>query len=72
MRQSVTQAATKHPSDAVRANATELAQRIAASPNGTPRPVKAAIRALYGRDPVEQVKRARTAIPITIPTNRGG
>lgn len=53
------------PDDAVRANATELAQRIAASPNGTPRPVKAAIRALYGRDPVEQVKRARTAIPIT-------
>jgi enoyl-CoA hydratase/carnithine racemase len=51
--------------DAVLTHATELAQRIAASPNGTPRPIKAAIRTLYGRDPLDQIERARVAIPIT-------
>ena len=51
--------------DAVRAEATAFAQRIAASPNGTPRPMKAAIRTLYGRDPLVQIEGARTAIPVT-------
>lgn len=51
--------------DEVRAAAHALAARIAASPNGTPRPMKAAIRTLYGRKPVNQVAAARTAIPIT-------
>lgn len=51
--------------DAVRAEATALARRIADSPGGTPRPMKRAMRALYGRDPVAQIEAARTAIPIT-------
>lgn len=51
--------------DTVRTHATELAQRIAASPHGTPRPAKAAIRALYAADPLAQVELARTAIPVT-------
>lgn len=51
--------------DEVRAEATALAQRIASAPNGTPRPMKQAIRSLYGRDPVTQIDAARAAIPIT-------
>lgn len=51
--------------DRVRSDATALARRIADSPNGTPRPMKQAIRALYGRDPVARVDAAQAAIPIT-------
>lgn len=51
--------------DDVRTEATALAQRVASSPNNTPRQMKAAIRTLYERDPADQVAAARTAIPIT-------
>ncbi len=53
------------PDDVVRAEAESLARRIASAPAGSTRPAKAAIRALYGQDPVGQVVRAREAIPIT-------
>lgn len=51
--------------DDVRVEALELARRIAASPNGTPRQIKAAVRSLYGRDPVGQIAAARVAAPVT-------
>lgn len=51
--------------DQVREQAGALAARIGASPAGTSRAVKSAMRELYGVDPVDQVRRAREIIPIT-------
>lgn len=53
------------PDDEVRSTAEAYAQRIASAPNGTPRPMKQAIRSLYDRDPSVQIETARTAIPVT-------
>ncbi len=52
------------PDHEVRAEAEALARRIAGSPAGSTRQAKAAIRDLYGQDPVAQVERARQAVPV--------
>ncbi len=52
------------PDDSVRTEAESLAQRIAGSPPGSARGAKAALRQLYGHDPVAQITRARELMPV--------
>ncbi len=49
----------------VRAESLALAQRIASAPAGSTRHAKAAVRELYGHDPLGQINQARTTSPVT-------